>query len=119
MPRTYEYFKEQVNSCVRELLDNLRSYCLSFGSEIVEEANTRNLVYQTRNNMDYRSWFLNFLPQEESIIFYARIEDRMQGYELSSGTGYTEFNLRHVTLDEVRKIIRICYNASLTCWIRL
>ena len=63
--RTYEEFKKQIPSDVKELFDKLRDYCLSLGKNVVEDIRMHRIVFG--KSMNFR-WFTDLEPQNDQIL---------------------------------------------------
>ena len=62
--RTYDDFKNQVPKEVLEIFEELRNYCLSLGSNVVEDVRAHRIVFG--KSISFR-WFLDLEPDTQSI----------------------------------------------------
>jgi hypothetical protein len=63
--RNYEDFKKQIPKSVFFMFDSLREYCLSLGSNVVEDVRAHRLVFG--KSLSFR-WFVDLEPEGNSII---------------------------------------------------
>jgi hypothetical protein len=63
--RSYEDFKKQIPKSVFPLFDSLREYCLSLGSNVVEDVRAHRIVFG--KSLSFR-WFADLEPEGNSII---------------------------------------------------
>ena len=63
--RTYENFKTQVKPTILPTFDSLREYCISLGSNVVEDVRAHRVVFG--KSLSFR-WFADLEPGLEEII---------------------------------------------------
>jgi predicted transport protein len=63
--RSYIDFKKQISPQVQSLLDSLRDYCFSLGSNVVEDVRMHRIVFC--KSITFR-WFADIEPDNETIF---------------------------------------------------
>jgi len=63
--RSYDDFKKQVPSDLLPAFDLLREFCLSLGSNVVEDVRAHRIVFG--KSLSFR-WFADLEPDKQSII---------------------------------------------------
>ncbi len=63
--RTYEDFKKQIPSDLLIVFDSLRDFCLSLGSNVVEDVRAHRIVFG--KSLSFR-WFADLEPDQQNII---------------------------------------------------
>ncbi|MDE1767730.1 MAG: hypothetical protein KGI27_15880 [Thaumarchaeota archaeon] len=63
--RTYDDFKKQVPPKIKPLFEEIRSYCFSLGSNVLEDVRMHRIVFC--KSMTFR-YFADIEPQRESVI---------------------------------------------------
>lgn len=111
MVRTYEEFKAGVQPSVSELVDSLRSYCLSLGSDVIEVAHMQRLTYCTKQNPNF---FADFEVYDHSILFKRYMIGYIVKFYEIKGTKFSCLNYTHLNLRQLRKIIRMAYKENNT-----
>ena len=97
--RTYDDFKRQIPPGIIGTFDELRNYCLSLGSNVVEDVRAHRIVFG--KSLSFR-WFLDLEPGEQSII--AKIQrDRKEQYKTTTVDPKQ-------SLDEIKNQILDAYN---------
>jgi len=78
--RTYNDFKKQILPELLPVFDDLRRFCLSLGSNVVEDVRAHRIVFG--KSLSFR-WFLDLEPSEQVII--AKIQrDRKEPFKTIS-----------------------------------
>ncbi|MDE1726134.1 MAG: hypothetical protein KGH89_02575 [Thaumarchaeota archaeon] len=72
--RTYDDFKKQLSPKVKPLFDELRNFCFSLGSNVLEDVRMHRIVFC--KSMTFR-YFADIEPQRESVIAKIR-KDRKE-----------------------------------------
>ena len=97
--RTYEDFKRQIPISVFYLFDSLRQYCLSLGSNVVEDIRAHRIVFG--KSLSFR-WFADLEPVEDSIIIKIQ-KDRKEPFQ-------TVTLQNDQDLENIKKAIADAYN---------
>ena len=63
--RSYEDFKKQIPRQVLPLFDSIREFCLSLGSNVIEDIRMHRVVFC--KSMTFR-WFADVEPDSEGVI---------------------------------------------------
>lgn len=63
--RSYVDFKKQVSPQNQSLFDSLREFCLSLGSNVVEDVRMHRVVFC--KTITFR-WFVDMEPQQDGIL---------------------------------------------------
>ena len=63
--RNYDDFKKQVSPELIPVIDSLRQFCLSLGSNVVEDVRAHRVVFG--KSLSFR-WFVDLEPDQKSII---------------------------------------------------
>jgi hypothetical protein len=110
LSRTYIYFREQSNPSVRPFLDDLKTYCLSLGSDVIEEAHTLNVRYKTTSATIH---FVDFFAADDSIIATFPIGECIEMYNLICGDDFSESpEPDNLSIHRLEKIIYDRYVAN-------
>jgi len=65
MNRSYDDFIKDINPKVQPLMDSLRKFCFSLGSNVIEDVRMHRVVFC--KSFAFR-WFVDMEPQHESIL---------------------------------------------------
>ena len=65
MNRSYDDFMKDANPKVQPLMDSLRKFCFSLGSNVIEDVRMHRVVFC--KSFAFR-WFVDMEPQHESIL---------------------------------------------------
>ena len=98
--RSYEDFKKQIPESVFPLFDSLREYCLSLGSNVVEDVRAHRIVFG--KSLSFR-WFADLDPEGNSIIIKIQ-QNRKEPFQTISISNEQE-------LDALKKTISDAYNS--------
>jgi predicted transport protein len=63
--RDYNDFKKQISPNIQSQFDSLRDFCLSLGSEVVEDVRMHRVVFC--KTITFR-WFVDMEPKQNSIL---------------------------------------------------
>jgi len=96
---SYNDFKKNLNYDIQILLDLLREFCVSVGSNVVEDVRMHRVVYC--KSFKFR-WFVDMEPNSDYLL--VKIQ---QGRNLSPNT--MKITPKQ-NLDEVKKLISNAYN---------
>ena len=98
MNRSYDDFMKEANPKVQPLMDSLRKFCFSLGSNVVEDIRMHRVVFC--KSFAFR-WFVDVEPQNESILLKIQKSRReTQTVELALDQN----------LDNTEELIREAYN---------
>lgn len=97
--RTYEDFKKQIPPDLLPVFDSLREFCLSLGSNVVEDIRAHRVVFG--KSLSFR-WFADLEPDQQGIIVKIQ-RDRKEPFNTISIKPNQDS-------DELRKIILDAYN---------
>ena len=67
--RTYDDFKKQIPPQVKQLFDDIRSYCFTLGNNVLEDVRMHRIVFS--KSLTFR-YFADVEPQRESVIVKVR-----------------------------------------------
>jgi len=97
--RTYEDFKKQISPDGLSIFDSLRQFCLSLGSNVVEDVRAHRIVFG--KSLSFR-WFADLEPDQQGIIVKIQ-RNRKEPFNTIS--------LKHgQDLDDLKKLILDAYN---------
>ena len=65
MNRSYDDFMKDTNPKVQPLMDSLRKFCFSLGSNVVEDVRVHRVVFC--KSFAFR-WFVDVEPQNDSVL---------------------------------------------------
>ncbi len=97
--RNYEDFKRQIPTQVASLFDSLRQYCISLGSNVVEDVRAHRIVFG--KSLSFR-WFADLEPEGDSIIMKIQ-RDRKEPFK-------TVVVRNEQDLDNIKKLISDAYS---------
>jgi len=97
--RTYDEFRSSMQSGVATLFDEIRSYCLTLGQNVVEDIRMHRIVFA--KSIKFRS-FADVEPQRDSIIIKIKKDRKEPEKEL-------EIKLND-NLDEIKKLLLDAYS---------
>ncbi len=98
--RTYDEFRSSMQSGVATLFDEIRSYCLVLGQNVVEDIRMHRIVFA--KSIKFRS-FADVEPQRDSIIIKIKKDRKEPEKEL-------EIKLND-NLDEIKKLLLDAYTS--------
>ncbi|MDE1845641.1 MAG: hypothetical protein KGI10_10015 [Thaumarchaeota archaeon] len=98
--RTYDEFRSSMTSSVATLFDELRSYCLTLGQNVVEDIRMHRIVFA--KSIKFRS-FADIEPQRDSIIIKIKKDRKEPEKEL-------QIKLND-NLDEIKKLLLDAYTS--------
>ncbi len=78
--RNYDDFKKQVSPDMTPLFDSLRQFCLSLGSNVIEDVRSHRIVFG--KSLSFR-WFADFEPGKQSIMIKIQ-RDRKEPFKTIS-----------------------------------
>ena len=76
--RTYTDFEKQIPDSAKSLFDEIRKFCLSLSSKVVEDVRMHRIVFG--KSMTFR-WFADVEPEKDGIIIKIQ-QDRKQSPEI-------------------------------------
>lgn len=97
--RNYEDFKRQISTQMSSLFDSLRQYCISLGSNVIEDVRAHRIVFG--KSLSFR-WFADLEPEGDSIIMKIQ-RDRKEPFK-------TIVVKNEQDLDDIKKLISDAYN---------
>ena len=65
MNRSYDDFMKDANSNAQPLMDSLRKFCFSLGSNVIEDVRMHRVVFC--KSFAFR-WFVDVEPQNDSVL---------------------------------------------------
>lgn len=99
--RTYEDFKTSIPSKVRQLFDELRTYCFSLGENVLEDVRMHRIVFC--KSLTFR-YFADIEPQRESIIIKLRRDRKEPQKEVEIKPGDNIHEIKKLLLDAYTNI---------------
>ena len=99
MNRSYDDFMKEADPKVQPLMDSLRKFCFSLGSNVVEDIRMHRVVFC--KSFAFR-WFGDVEPQNDSVLLKIQ--------KSRSETQTVELGLDQ-DLDKTQEIIREAYNS--------
>ena len=99
MNRSYDDFMKEADPKVQPLMDSLRKFCFSLGSNVVEDIRMHRVVFC--KSFAFR-WFVDVEPQNDSVLLKIQ--------KSRSETQTVELGLDQ-DLDQTQEIIREAYNS--------
>jgi len=63
--KSYVDFKKQISPKIQSLFDSLREFCLSLGSDVLEDVRMHRVVFC--KTITFR-WFVDMEPKEDTIL---------------------------------------------------
>ncbi|HEX9845525.1 MAG TPA: hypothetical protein VGA92_03570 [Candidatus Nitrosotenuis sp.] len=97
--RTYEDFKKQIPTDLLPVFDSLREFCLSLGSNVVQDIRAHRVVFG--KSLSFR-WFADLEPDQQGIIVKIQ-RDRKEPFNTISIKPDQDS-------DELKKLILDAYN---------
>jgi len=98
--RTYEEFRSSMSSSVATLFDELRSYCMTLGQNVVEDIRMHRIVFA--KSIKFRS-FADIEPQRDSVTIKIKRDRKEPEKEL-------QIKLND-NLDEIKKLLLDAYTS--------
>ena len=97
--RTYDDFKKQLSPQVRPLFEEIRGYCLSLGSNVLEDVRMHRIVFC--KSLTFR-YFADIEPQRDSVIAKIRRDRRepVREIEVRPDSG----------IEEIKEVIKDAYS---------
>jgi len=99
MNRSYDDFMKDINPKVQPLMDSLRKFCFSLGSNVVEDIRMHRVVFC--KSFAFR-WFVDVEPLNESILLKIQ-KSRRETQTVERGLDQDS--------DMTEEIIREAYNS--------
>ena len=99
MNRSYDDFMKDANSNAWPFMDDLRKFCFSLGSDVVEDVRMHRVVFC--KSFAFR-WFVDVEPQNDSVLLKIQKSRRE--------TQTVELGLDQ-NLDKTQELIREAYNS--------
>ena len=99
MNRNYDDFMKEADPKVQPLMDSLRKFCFSLGSNVMEDIRMHRVVFC--KSFAFR-WFMDMEPQNDSVLLKIQ--------KSRSETQTVELGLDQ-DLDKTQEIIREAYNS--------
>ena len=97
--RSYDDFKKQIPADVAPVFDSLRQFCMSLGSNVVEDVRAHRVVFGKL--ISFR-WFVDLEPDKQSVIVKIQRGRKEPFKTISVQAGQS--------LDEVKSSILDAYN---------
>jgi hypothetical protein len=98
--RTYDEFRSSIPSSVATLFDELRSYCLTLGQNVVEDIRMHRVVFA--KSIKFRS-FADIEPQRDYVIIKIKKDRKEPEKELQIKP--------NDNLDEIKKLLLDAYTS--------
>ena len=98
--RTYDEFRSSMPSSVATLFDELRSYCMTLGQNVVEDIRMHRIVFA--KSIKFRS-FADIEPQRDSVTIKIKRDRKEPEKEL-------QIKLND-NLDEIKKLLLDAYTS--------
>ena len=99
--RNYEDFKKQIPKSVFFMFDSLREYCLSLGSNVVEDVRAHRLVFG--KSLSFR-WFADLEPEGNTIIIKIQ-RNRKEPPQIKTITNEQELDALKATISDAYNTI--------------
>ena len=99
MNRSYDDYKKDTNPNVQPLMDSLRKFCFSLGSNVVEDVRMHRVVFC--KSFAFR-WFVDVEPQNDSVLLIIQ-KSRKETQTVQLGLDQN--------LVETQELIREAYSA--------
>ena len=99
MNRSYDDFMKDANPKVQPLMNSLREFCLSLGSNVVEDVRMHRVVFC--KSFAFR-WFVDAEPQNDSVLLKIQ-KNRKETQTIQLGLDQD--------LDKTHTLIREAYNS--------
>ena len=99
MNRSYDDFMKDANPKVQPLMNSLREFCLSLGSNVVEDVRMHRVVFC--KSFAFR-WFVDAEPQNDSVLLKIQ-KNRKETQTIQLGLDQD--------LDKIHTLIREAYNS--------
>ena len=99
MNRSYDDFMKEADPKVHPLMDSLRKFCFSLGSNVVEDIRMHRVVFC--KSFAFR-WFVDVEPQNDSVLLKIQ-KSRKETETVELGLDQD--------LDKTQEIIREAYNS--------
>jgi hypothetical protein len=97
--RSYDDFKKQISPDLMPAIDSLRQFCLSLGSNVVEDVRAHRVVFG--KSFSFR-WFADLEPDQKTIIVKIQ-RNRKEPFRT--------ITIEHdQSLDEIKSAISDAYN---------
>jgi len=97
--RNYVDFKKQISPTIQSLFDLLREFCLSLGSNVVEDVRMHRVVFC--KTITFR-WFVDMEPKQDTILLKIQ-KNRKEPFQII----YLKTN---GNLDKVKDILKDAFN---------
>lgn len=98
--RTYNDFNKQISPEIKEQFELLRDYCLSLGTNVIEDIRMHRIVFC--KSITFR-WFLDMGPQEKTILLKIQL-DRKEPQQIIDVKSNTN-------LEPIKEIIKDAFNS--------
>ena len=98
--RNYDDFKKQLSPQIQPLFDSLREFCLSLGSNVIEDVRMHRLVFC--KSITFR-WFSDMEPENDAILL-----------KIQKGRKDPQKTIRvkpEQNLDQVKELLRDAFNS--------
>jgi predicted transport protein len=94
--RTYDEFRSNLSSNVAPLFEDLRSYCLTLGKNVVEDIRMHRIVFS--KSITFRN-FADIEPQRDSIILKIKRDRKEPEKEMQIKLGDNLGEIKKLLLD--------------------
>lgn len=98
--RTYDDFKKQLSPQVKPLFDELRNFCFSLGSNVLEDVRMHRIVFC--KSMTFR-YFADIEPQRDLVVVKIRRGRKEPLREIETRP--------HQNLDELKTLLSDAYSS--------
>ena len=99
--RTYDEFRSGMPSGVATLFDELRSYCLTLGQNVVEDIRMHRIVFA--KSIKFRS-FADIEPQRDHVIIKVKKDRKEPEKELQLKPNDNLYEIKKLLLDAYTSI---------------
>ncbi len=99
--RSYDDFKKQIPAEVIPVFDSLRQFCMSLGSNVVEDVRAHRIVFG--KSLSFR-WFADLEPDKQSIMIKIQRDRKEQFRTISVEPGQSLDEVKSSLLDAYKTI---------------
>lgn len=97
--RNYDDFKKQISPKIQSLFDSIREFCLSLGSDVIEDVRMHRVVFC--KTITFR-WFADMEPKQDEILLKIQ-KNRKEPHQMV----HLKIN---ENLDNVKHMLKEAYN---------
>ena len=99
--RTYEDFRKQLTPQIKPVFEDIRSFCLSLGNNVLEDVRMHRIVFC--KSLTFR-YFADIEPQRESVITKIRRDRKEPIREVEIKPGQSLVELKDLLSDAYSNI---------------